>query len=91
MRCPDDMAHMRMLDRFGNPSNGSIPSLEDLPNIKFLSSDDIKNDVSWATAPVIVITNKEMHSYNTATQNTKANSKYCESERRNTLRLEVID
>lgn len=60
MRAPDNLKHMEMLDRLRNPPQGKPPvSSEDISNIKFFETEDISEDETWITAPIIVLTNQE--------------------------------
>jgi hypothetical protein len=57
MRAPDDLKHMSMLDRMRNPPIGVTPvSLQELLKIMFFKTEDITEDRSWITAPIIVAT-----------------------------------
>ncbi len=76
MTAMDDPVNMGMFDRLRNPPTGRSPvSLEDISKIKVLSTDDIINDSSGITAPIVVITNKERHSYSAQRSNSFATIK----------------
>ena len=59
MRAPDDAEHMEMLNRMRNVDGLQSITRQHLNQYKYLTSQDFVNDISWATALVLVLNNKE--------------------------------
>jgi len=67
MRAAEDPAHGAMLDRLRWPvGQQSRVDLNYIRSLKVLSADDVRNDPSWATAPVIVSSNHMRRAVNDA-------------------------
>ena len=60
MRASNDELHKAMLNRMRNPALGQQPINEyDLSRHEYLSLEDLITDPSWATTPLITLSNKE--------------------------------
>jgi hypothetical protein len=65
MRASNDELHMAMLNRMRNPPPGQQPINEyDLSRHKYFSLEDLIADPSWATAPLITLSNRERVHFN---------------------------
>jgi hypothetical protein len=60
----EDPIHTEMINQMRTSGNRSPINQSVIDNFKVLSAQDIKNDPSWLTAPVVVACNRERHALN---------------------------
>jgi hypothetical protein len=59
MRAADDVEHMDMLNCMRNVDGQQSVTRRHLNQYRYLTPQDFMNDSSWASAPILVLNNKE--------------------------------